>query len=111
MEYQVETRGEITIISIIGSIDTLTAEEVSRFLKEQMTSSGQLVIELSRVDYLSSAGLRVLLGAAKEARRQDGDLRLAAVEDHILEILEMAGFTSIMKHYPTIDAAVASYDS
>ena len=64
---------------------------------------------LGTLEYTSSAGLRVLLSTLKEARQRGGDLRLAAVQERVRRVLDLSGFTSILKCYPDVDAAVASY--
>jgi anti-sigma B factor antagonist len=63
------------------------------------------------VEYTSSAGLRALLATVKEARIKGGDLRLASVGGSVHRVLELSGFTSILKLYGDVDAAVASYES
>jgi anti-anti-sigma factor len=61
------------------------------------------------VDYTSSAGLRVLLGAIKDTRSQGGDLRLTGVQPDVLKVLNLSGFTNILKMFETVDSAIASY--
>ena len=65
----------------------------------------------SGVKYTSSAGLRALLAVLRDARRGGGDLRLAAVDAPVLKILELSGFTAILKLYDDVDGAVASYSA
>ena len=69
----------------------------------------KLVAELSKVSYTSSAGLRVLLGATKDSRSKGGDLRLAGVQPNVLKVLELSGFTSILKVLDSLEEAVNSY--
>jgi anti-sigma B factor antagonist len=59
--------------------------------------------------YTSSAGLRALLATVKDARSRGGDLRLAAVNPAVRKVLDLSGFTSILKVYDEVDEAVASY--
>ena len=70
----------------------------------------KLVADFSGVDYTSSAGLRVLLSAIKETRSQGGDMRLAGVQPDVLKVLNLSGFTSILKIFDTTDLAVASFE-
>ena len=110
MEIKVEQREKVTIVIPIGDIDALTAKEVSAFLDSQLREGeNQLVADLSQVGYMSSAGLRALLAALKEARHQRGDFRLAAAQDNVRQVLEMSGFTGIFQVFPTVEAAVASF--
>jgi anti-sigma B factor antagonist len=110
MEIQVEHRAPATVVRIVGDVDGLTAETL---LSEMQARVGEghvrLVGDLSGVKYTSSAGLRALLSVLREARRGGGDLRLAAVHAPVLKILELSGFTSILKLYDDVDGAVASY--
>ena len=78
---------------------------------EALIAAGQtqLVADLSEVDYTSSAGLRVLLGAAKATRAQGGDIRLAGVRPDVLKVLALSGFTSILKLFDDVDSAIPSF--
>jgi anti-anti-sigma factor len=110
MEITAEHDGPVTIISIAGSLDALTAPQLTEFLDHQIEEGhAKLVADLARLDYISSAGLRVLLNAVKEARRRGGDLRVAAVRADVNKVMEMSGFTSILKHYPDRVAAIDSF--
>ena len=111
MEISSKQQGTATVIAIKGSIDGITAAAITEYLSKQVSlGNAKLVADMTEVDYVSSAGLRVLLGAAKESRRNDGDLRLAAAEHNILEILQMAGFLTILKHYETVSDAIVSFE-
>jgi len=100
----------ITIITLAGSIDGMTAPGITEFIQEQIAKGNtKLVADLSAVDYTSSAGLRVLIGAIKETRAQRGDLRLTGVQRDVLKVLNLSGFTNILKMFNNVDAAVASY--
>ena len=110
MQIQIEQQAHVTVISVAGSIDALTADALTTALTEQVRSGNtRLVAAFDQVDYTSSAGLRVLLATLKEARQRGGDLRLASVQDRVRSVLELSGFTSILKCYPDVAAAVQSY--
>lgn len=100
------------VISINGSIDALTANEVSEFFMRQISNDhNQLVADLNHVDFMSSAGLRALLASLKESRHQGGDLRLAAPQPGVEKILKISGFISILKAFPSVNEAVTSFNS
>lgn len=100
----------ITVLSLEGSIDAVTAPAITEFIQAQIAKGNtKLVADLSGVDYTSSAGLRVLLGAIKETRAQSGDLRLAGIQPDVQKVLTLSGFTNILKIFDDTDAAVASY--
>jgi anti-sigma B factor antagonist len=100
----------VTVISLKGSIDAMTAPKITEFIQGRVSKGDiRLVADFGGVDYTSSAGLRVLLGAIKDTRAQGGDLRLAGVQPDVLKVLNLSGFTNILKLFDTADAAVASY--
>jgi anti-anti-sigma factor len=110
MEIKNSERDRTTIVAPHGSVDATTAGGLSDHITGLIESGvTQLVVDLAGVDYMSSAGLRVLLGAAKGTRAQGGDLRLASVQDDVQKVLSLSGFTSILKIYDDVDDAVASY--
>jgi anti-sigma B factor antagonist len=100
----------VTVISLNGSIDAMTAPMITEFVQDQVSRGNiKLVAEFSGVDYTSSAGLRVLLGAIKETRALGGDLRMAGVQPDVLKVLNLSGFTNILKMFDNADAAIDSY--
>ena len=110
MEIQEKQIGGITIISLKGSIDAMTAPKITEFIQDLVAKGNiKLIADFGSVDYTSSAGLRVLLGAIKETRAQGGDLRLAGVQPDVLKVLNLSGFTNILKMFNNADTAVASY--
>jgi anti-anti-sigma factor len=112
MQIDISKQGQASVISATGSIDALSAEEVSKqYLETLDRGEKRLVADLSRVDFMSSAGLRVLLDVSKRARQASGDLRLAGASPSVEKMLKISGFTSILKCYPDVDSAVASYGS
>jgi len=110
MDIQDKQVGEVTNLFLKGSIDAMTAPKVSEYINSLIAKGHiKLVADFSGVDYTSSAGLRVLLGAIKETRALSGDVRLAGVQPDVLKVLSLSGFTNILKMYEDNDAAVASY--
>ena len=100
----------ITVIALTGSIDALTAPAIAESITS-IISRGEinLVADFHGIDYTSSAGLRVLLGAVKETRSRGGDLRLAAVQPDVMKVLKLSGFTNILKLYDDVDSALVSF--
>lgn len=100
----------VTVISISGSIDSLNADQLTdAFTAHLRDGRVRLVADLAGVHYTSSAGLRSLLSTVKDSRRQGGDLRIAGVQPGVERVLSLSGFTSIIKTYPDVTLAVASY--
>ena len=82
-------------VSISGRLDTTTAPELEASLKESFEGVEKLVLDFSSLEYLSSAGLRVLLGAQKTMNKQ-GEMIIKNVNDTINEIFEVTGFIDIL---------------
>ncbi|MGD8727512.1 MAG: anti-sigma factor antagonist [Gemmatimonadales bacterium] len=112
METVVENHGDVTVIRVRGSIDGLTAPTLEEVLSAHLGGTrSQLVGCLEDVDYTSSAGLRALLAAMKQARTHGGDLRLTAPQPAVLKVLELSGFAGILKIFSSVDDAVRSFAS
>jgi anti-sigma B factor antagonist len=112
MDTSVEQRGTVSTVHITGRVDGLTADTLQQvFSSEVAAGHHELVADFGAVDYTSSAGLRVLLGTVKEARSRGGDLRLAGPRPEVRNVLELSGFTGILKVFDTVEAAVASFGS
>jgi len=110
MEIQDKQIKDITIISIEGSIDALTAPNLTERINGLVAGGNiKLVADFSGVDYTSSAGLRVLLGAVKQTRAKGGDIILVGIQPDVEKVLSLSGFTSILKVFPDVEAAVSSF--
>ena len=112
MKTAVQHADNSTIVTVTGSVDALTAAELSRVLTTQIQEGhANLVIDLIGVEFMSSAGLRALLGAVKEARSSGGDLRITSTNPGIDKVLKMSGFHNIAKVFPSQAEAVSSFGS
>ena len=101
---------DIIIITIEGSIDTLTAPRIMKHIGGLISNGNvKLIADFSAVGYTSSAGLRVLLGTVKETRSKGGDLYLFGVQPNVEKVLSLSGFTSILEIVPDIDTAVNNF--
>lgn len=83
-------------VSVEGRIDTVTAPELEGKLKEIMPDVTELVLDLSELIYISSAGLRVLLAAHKTMMKKNGTLIIANANEDVLEIFSITGFSKIL---------------
>jgi anti-anti-sigma factor len=101
---------QATVVQITGSVDSLTADALMQAMSNEVGAYRVcLVADFSGVEYTSSAGLRALLTTLKDARGNGGDLRLAAVRPTVRKVLELSGFTSILKIFDDVPTAVASF--
>lgn len=102
--------GDVVAVQVAGSIDALTCAPVEAALNEQLAAGRRhVVLDLAGVDFTSSTGLRMILAAAKEARRQGGDLRLSGMQPAVARVLSISGFLGLLKTFPDRESAVASY--
>ena len=85
---------ELTV-SLTGRLDTTTAPELEKELKASLDGVTTLVIDMTALDYISSAGLRVLLSAQKTMNKQ-GEMKVVHVNETIMEIFEVTGFSDIL---------------
>lgn len=112
MKTEVQQENTTTIVKVTGSVDALTAAELSNVLSKQVLDGrANLVVDLIDVEFMSSAGLRALLGAVKEARSHGGDLRITSTNPGIEKVLKMSGFHNIAKVFPSRAEAVSSFGS
>ncbi len=82
-------------VALTGRLDTVTAPQLEGELRTAVSGISELVFDLSALDYVSSAGLRVLLSAQKVMNRQ-GSMAIRGVSPELLEIFEVTGFTDIL---------------
>ena len=110
MDVMVEQRHPATVVRIAGSVDGITADALLTALTAQLEAGNVMLVgDLTLVAYTSSAGLRSLLATVKQARQRGGDFRLAGAVPAVHRVLEMSGFTTILKMYGAVDDAVASF--
>lgn len=95
MEITKQMDGNALCIALEGRLDTTTAPELERTLQESLGHVTELTIDMEALDYLSSAGLRVLLGAQKTMKKQ-GSMKVIHVNETIMEIFEVTGFADIL---------------
>lgn len=88
-------KGNSLCFALEGRLDTNTAPELEEAIKGSIDGVEELTIDMQGLDYLSSAGLRVLLGAQKTMNKQ-GNMRVTHVNDTIMEIFEVTGFADIL---------------
>jgi anti-anti-sigma factor len=104
MEIKHKVENGILNIAIKGRLDAATAPVAEREINKVLEGEeNRLLFDLSGLEYLSSGGLRVILGAAKEIRRRDGKMVLAALKQYVYEIFEVSGFTAMIPIKDTVE--------
>ena len=84
-----------TVFSLEGRLDTITAPALETAIKEALPGMTELTLDLGKLEYMSSAGLRVLLSAQKAMTKQ-GEMKVVRVNETIMEIFEVTGFSEIL---------------
>lgn len=98
----------IVTLNITGRLDAMTAVDAEKEFDEVLQQeSDQLLVNLAGLDYISSAGLRVLLVVAKKVQQRGGKVVLAELTPGVKEVFEISGFSSIFKIFDSSEEAVA----
>ena len=95
MTMEIKRNAEETIITIDGRLDTTTAPALEKAINEDIGDAKNLVLDLTNLQYISSAGLRVLLGAQKKMQKI-GSMKVVNVCEAVMEVFEMTGFADIL---------------
>ena len=95
MNINIEKKNGATVLKIEGRLDTTTAPELEKAINNEGEALKNLVLDFKGVDYISSAGLRVLLTAQKKMNVQ-GQMELNNVSEAVMDIFEMTGFADIL---------------
>ncbi len=95
MEITKNIQDNTATLFLVGRLDTMTAPELERELQDILPNAKDLVLDFEQLEYISSAGLRVLLSAQKIMSKQ-GQMRITHVNETIMEIFEVTGFVDIL---------------
>ena len=95
MTIEIKKTDTETVIEIVGRLDTITAPALEKTINEDMKDTKNLVLDLKGMEYISSAGLRVLLGAQKKMQKI-GSMKVVNVCEEVMEVFEMTGFADIL---------------
>lgn len=109
----VSPRDGITVIALSGQLDAHTAPEFERFLEQEVRNENKhkLILDFNDLDYISSAGLGVLMGFIEEARSDGGDMKFARVPEKIYHVLDLLGFPVVFTITTTIEEAADSFNN
>lgn len=105
-----ELEGDVLVVEVEGRVDAVTTPQIEKILQGYL-SGGQkkLLIDMQHVDYLSSAGMRLLLSLAKKLQSLQGKLVICSIAENVLEVIKMAGFHLILTIAPTRQAGLQSF--
>ena len=95
MTIEIKKTAEETVIEIVGRLDTITAPALDKTINEDIGDAKNLILDVKGLEYISSAGLRVLLAAQKKMQKI-GSMKLINVCEEVMEVFEMTGFADIL---------------
>ena len=95
MTIEIKKNADETVIEIVGRLDTITAPALDKTINEDIGDTKNLVLDVKGMEYISSAGLRVLLSAQKKMQKI-GSMKVTNVCAEVMEVFEMTGFADIL---------------
>jgi anti-anti-sigma factor len=109
MEFAQEQADDVVIVRLAGRLDSGAARSAEDGFNAVLTSDGpQLAVDMTKLDYISSAGLRVLLVVAKKVQQAKGKVALFGLSPNVREVFSVSGFDTIFSIQPDSAAALAA---
>jgi anti-sigma B factor antagonist len=104
----IETRQQqITIFSLAGRLDSNSSPEFDKKITQAMENGFRhIILDCQKLDYITSAGLRVVVKTAKKLKPEQGQIILCAMADYVKEVFEIAGFDSFLPILPTLEDGI-----
>lgn len=110
MEIVQNKKNDVIILSLKGRFSPAATGQVEEKVNEVINlGEKKLAIDFTELEYINSMGLRIILGATKKMRKLEGNIVLFALKDHIKEVFEMTGFSSIMTITSTEEEALSKF--
>ena len=110
MQISIKTTNDVTVLDIEGKLDALTSpdaqSQITRLVEEGAT---KILVNFDKLDYVSSAGLRVLLATAKQLKVENGELRICCLNDIVKEVFDISGFITILKVFASMSEALDDF--
>jgi anti-anti-sigma factor len=112
MEIKEEIKGDVVIFKLEGRLDATTCAQLEAKVTEIVDAKKhKLIFNLQNMDYLSSAGMRVLLSVTKKFKALNGKFIVSSPTDDVMEIIKMAGFNQILHIVSSEDKALQEIQS
>jgi anti-sigma B factor antagonist len=110
MDITLKEVNEVAVMLFAGNLDTNTAPQAQEHISAVIDNgSSKVLINFADLNYISSAGLRVLLATAKKLKSSNGDLRICGLNETVQEVFDISGFSSILTVVSTEDEALGSF--
>jgi anti-sigma B factor antagonist len=101
----------VSVLKVSGYLDTTTASELETALYGLLEKKEiKIVVDLSGVNYISSAGWGIFIGEIKEIRHKGGDIKLSGMSGDVYEVFQLLEFNSILEAFEKADEAIASFE-
>ena len=108
MDIDIQMEGNAIVAAVRGRVDTISAPAFEKGVAGALNGPEKLLVfDLSSLEYISSAGLRVILSAAKTLKGKGGEVRLAATSGPVKKVFQISGFLSMFKNFETKGEALA----
>ena len=95
MTIEIKKNADELVLEITGRLDTITAPALDKTINENLGENKSLILDFKNLEYISSAGLRVLLSTQKKLQ-QKGTMKLKNVREEVMEVFEITGFVDIL---------------
>ncbi len=110
VEVQKEKKGSVLVLRLKGRLDAITSSSTEKKIFDLIDSdSNKLLLDFNGVDYLSSAGMRILLSTTKKLKAEGGRLRLCCITNNVMDVLKMSGFDHVLDLYDTETEALKGF--
>jgi anti-sigma B factor antagonist len=107
-----EKQNTVNIFTLAGRLDSNTSQDFEEKVFTAISNGDKaLIFNFKDIDYISSAGLRVILKATKALRREEGKILLCDMQDYVKEVFEIAGFDTLLPIVPTMEDALKSFQA
>ena len=107
---EIEEDQGIKIVRLDGRLDAISSPLLEKKLIEQTEGDhSRIILDFGKVNYLSSAGIRLLLSMTKKLRGKSNGLHICSVDEEVMEIIKMAGFARIIQIFPTEQEAIQGF--
>jgi anti-sigma B factor antagonist len=105
-----EHAGAVEVLNVVGFMDMREVPKFEQAL-DQLIKAGlcRIVLDLSKLEYISSAGLGTIIGSIREVRRQGGDIKVGGYSAPVFDILKTFGFTEVFETYASRKEALAKF--
>ncbi|HID56329.1 TPA: anti-sigma factor antagonist [Candidatus Poribacteria bacterium] len=106
----IQERSDVQVIKVVQDLDNYGAADLEKELKDLIGSKKyKLVVDLSKVNYVNSTAVGMLVGMAKQAKRKGGDLKVCGLKDRIRKTFDLLGASKVLEIFDTEESAIDSF--